>query len=107
MSTAPKKESDFAEVNVDRLIIESFPNESSPYYKTSVDRIHDKRFDEFRSRFRWHLARSLSPRQKEVMRLTLIGKKQREIAQILGITQQVVSIYKRRAIIRLRNIFIM
>jgi len=98
------RESDFAEVAVDKLLIESFPVESSAYFKTEADVTRDGAFDKFRTKLRWHLARSLSPRQKEVMHLTLQGKKQREIAVILGVTQQVVSIYKRRAINRLRKL---
>ncbi len=101
-----KRESDFAEIIVDQLFIESFPTESSAYFKTDSDKIRDKKFDKFRNRFRWHLSRSLSPRQKKVMKLTIAGKKQREIAVILGITQQVVSIYKRRAINKIRKLLV-
>jgi RNA polymerase sigma factor (sigma-70 family) len=101
-----KKESDFAEIIVDQLFIESFPVESSAYFKTDSDKIRDKKFDKFRNKFRWHLSRSLSARQKQVMKLTLTGKKQREIAVILGITQQVVSIYKHRAIKRIKKLLI-
>lgn len=101
---ARKKESDFAEVIVDQLFIESFPVESSAYHKTDSEKYQDKKLDKFRSKFRWHLSRSLSARQKQVMKLTLAGKKQREIAVILGITQQVVSIYKHRAINKIRKL---
>ncbi|MCK5126515.1 MAG: hypothetical protein KAR42_09685 [candidate division Zixibacteria bacterium] len=106
MITKRKQESDFAEVAVDKLLMESFSNESSAYFMTDHEKSHNKSLDSFRSKLRWHLARSLSPRQKEVMRLTLRGKKQREIAAILGITQQVVSIYKQRAINRLRKVML-
>lgn len=99
-----RRESKFAEVMVDRLLVESFANESSAYFKTMEDRARDDMFDHYRSRLKWHLSRSLSKRQKEVMQLYLMGKKQREIGAILGITQQVVSIYKRRAINKLRKI---
>jgi RNA polymerase sigma factor (sigma-70 family) len=98
-----KSESDFAEINVDGLI-EQLPNEASAYFKSARDEKVDELFDRFRTRLRYHLARSLSPRQKEVMRLLLLGKKQREIAAILGIQRPVVSIYKRRAINKLRKI---
>lgn len=98
------RESDFAEVPVDRLLMESFPNEASAYFKDKNIRAREKFFDKFRNRLKWHIARSLSPRQKEVIRLYLAGWKQREIAAKLGITQQVVSIYKWRAINRLRSL---
>jgi RNA polymerase sigma factor (sigma-70 family) len=101
-----RRESDFAEVAVDRLIVESFPNEASAYFKTDVEKSRDEVFDTFRSKLRWHLSRSLSQRQREVMKLYLQGKKQREIAAILGIKQQVVSIYKQRAIKKLRKILL-
>lgn len=97
-----KRETQFAEIAVDRLLIESFSNEASAYYKDAVAVGRDERYDRFRARLKWHIARSLSPRQKQVVMLFLRGKKQREIAAILGVTQQVVSIYKRRAINRLR-----
>lgn len=97
-----KREAQFAEVAVDRLLMESFANEASAYYRDDMTVNRDERYDRFRARLKWHIARSLSPRQKQVVTLYLRGKKQREIAAILGITQQVVSIYKRRAINRLR-----
>jgi len=99
-----KPESAFAEVSVDRLLMESFPNEASAYFRDHSDQNHEKLYDKFRTRLKWHIARSLSPRQKEVITLYLAGWKQREIAAKLGITQQVVSIYKRRAINKLRQV---
>jgi RNA polymerase sigma factor (sigma-70 family) len=101
---AVKREAQFAEVAVDRLLMESFANEASAYYRDDVTVNRDERYDRFRTKLKWHIARSLSPRQKQVVTLFLRGKKQREIAAILGITQQVVSIYKRRAINRLRDL---
>lgn len=100
----PKKESDFAEVLVDRLFMESFANESSAYYKTAEDVQRDEQLEKYKSRLKWHMNHSLSKRQKQVVRLYLEGKKQREISEILGIKQQVVSIYKKRAINKLREI---
>jgi RNA polymerase sigma factor (sigma-70 family) len=97
-----KRESDFAEISVERRLLESFANEDSPYYRNISDREKEKWLDHHRSRLRWHIARSLSRRQKEVINLFLSGKKQSEIASILGIKQQVVSIYKKRAINKLR-----
>jgi len=99
-----KPESDYAEVAVDRLLMESFANEASAYFKDSGDVMRDAFFDRFRNKLKWHIARSLSPRQKQVIMLSLKGKKQREIAESLGITQQVVSIYKSRAISKLRKL---
>jgi DNA-binding CsgD family transcriptional regulator len=60
----------------------------------------------FHSRLKWHIDHSLSGRQKQVVRAFLKGQREREIAENLGITQQVVSIYKRRAIKKLHEILI-
>jgi RNA polymerase sigma factor (sigma-70 family) len=98
-----KKESNFAEVQVDRLFMESFANEASAYYKTAQDIERDEQLEKYKSRLKWHMNHSLSRRQKQVMRLYLEGKRQREIGDILGIKQQVVSIYKKRAISKLRE----
>lgn len=100
------QESDFAEVMVDRLFLESFANESSPYYSDEGDSSRKAALDKFRSRVRWHISHSLSRRQKEVLRSWLGGKTEREIAHDLGITQQVVNIYKHRAIKRLKKIIV-
>jgi len=99
-----RKESDFAEVLVDRLILESFSNERSLYFSPDSDRGRNESLDRFRRRIRWHIARSLSPRQKEVIQYYLAGKKEREIAHDLGVTQQVVNIYKHRAIKKLQKL---
>lgn len=100
---AENREFEFAEVLVHRLLLESFPNERSAYYLTLPDRERLAILDEFRGRLRWHIARSLSKRQKEVITLYLSGKTEREIASVLGIKQQVVHTYKRRAISRLHD----
>jgi len=84
--------------------MESFTNEASAYFRTAEDRQREEFFEKFRSRLKWHMNHSLSARQKEVIKLYLNGKKQREIAEILGIKQQVVNIYKKRAINKLRNV---
>ena len=97
-----EREAHFAEVAVDRLLIESFANEASAYFQDLGARIRLQRLDRFRARLKWHVARSLSPRQKQVITMYLTGKKQLEIAAALGITQQVVSIYKKRAVNKLR-----
>ena len=96
------RESDFAEVLVDRLFLESFPNEQSPYFVREADGEVSRSLDKFRDRLKWHINNSLSKRQKEVIRYYLRGKKEREIASILGITQQVVHIYQHRAINKLK-----
>lgn len=99
-------ESDFAEVMVDRLFLESFANERSAYYSDESEKSRKNALDRFRSRVRWHISHSLSRRQKEVLRSYLSGKTEREIAHDLGITQQVVNIYKHRAIKRLKSIIV-
>jgi len=58
----------------------------------------------FRNRLRWHINNTLSRRQRQVIRYYLSGKKEREIAKLLGITQQVVNIYKHRAIKKLQGV---
>ncbi|MEA3296745.1 MAG: LuxR C-terminal-related transcriptional regulator [candidate division Zixibacteria bacterium] len=97
------KEYDFAEVLVDKLFLESFANEQSPYYNQGANGSLSRALDKFRSKLKWHVDNSLSPRQKQVIRYYLSGKKEREIAEMLGITQQVVNIYKQRAIKKLQR----
>jgi DNA-binding CsgD family transcriptional regulator len=98
------RESDFAEVIIDRLILESFSEKDSAYYEAKVGRDDKSRLEKLRRKVKWHISRSLSRRQKEVLQLILRGKKETEIARILGIKQQVVNIYKHRAIKKLRQI---
>ena len=100
----PKKESDFAEVMVDRLFLESFANEQSAYHSQSSIRSAAEGLDKFRSKLTWHIDHSLSSRQKQVIKHYLNGKKERQIAQILGVAQQVVNIYKWRAIKKLQRV---
>lgn len=101
---AKRNESDFAEVAVDRLLMESFPNESSPYYRGNPSPAEDKDWDKLKKKLKWHVRHSLSQRQRQVLTLYLSGKKQCEIVKILGVTKQVVSIYKYRAINKLKKI---
>jgi len=96
--------SSFAEIAVEKLIIESFANEASAYFEGSLSGKDGERFDRFRSRLKWHIAHSLSSRQKQVIQLYLCGKTLREIGAILGIKHQVVFVYKRRAINALRRL---
>lgn len=98
------KEHKYAEVLVDKLFLESFANENSAYFLTSSEAEKHKSLDKYRNRLKWHIKRSLSKRQKEVLEHYLTGKTEREIARILGVTQQVVNIYKHRAIKKLHKI---
>lgn len=99
-----KQEFQFAEVLVDRLFLESFANEQSAYHGDVKDASVDEELARFRSRLKWHINHSLSKRQKEVLKCYLTGRTERSIAQELGITQQVVNIYKHRAIKRLQKL---
>jgi DNA-directed RNA polymerase specialized sigma subunit len=102
---AKSDQSAFVEILVDKFIIESFPQESSPYFQSSDADNIGLLLDNLRSKVVWHINHTLSKRQKEVVKLYLLGKKEAEIGKILGIKQQVVNIYKCRAINKLRNIF--
>jgi RNA polymerase sigma factor (sigma-70 family) len=102
---ASKKEYEYAEILVDKLLLESFANERSPYHSVDGHQISGRSFDKFRSRLKWHIRNSLSKRQKQVIEYYLAGKTEREIAHVLGITQQVVNIYKHRAIKKLHKVF--
>jgi len=93
----------FFEVMVDRLIMESFPIEKSLYFGAGTESEAVPEKESLRRRVIWHIDHSLSKRQKEVIRLYLLGKKESDIGRILGIKQQVVNIYKQRAINRLRG----
>jgi DNA-binding CsgD family transcriptional regulator len=95
------EQSAFVEILVDRLIIESFPIEKSPYHREPNPEA-EARIDRLRELVIWHINHSLSRRQKEVLKLYLYGKREAEIGRILGIKQQVVNIYKHRAINRLK-----
>jgi DNA-binding CsgD family transcriptional regulator len=99
-----RKEFEFAEVLVDRLFLESFANEQSAYHGATSDARNLGRLEKVRGRLTWHINHSLSVRQKQVIKQYLSGKKEREIAVELGITQQVVNIYKHRAIKRLHEL---
>jgi len=92
------------EIFIDRLVLESFANERSPYFTDSLELSKKDFLNKFRNKLKWHINNSLSPRQKEVILYYLSGKKEREIATILGVAQQVVNIYKHRAIKRLQKI---
>ncbi len=95
----------FAEVIVDRDVLERFSQEMSAYYETAA--AADKRtgYVKFRNKLLWHIRHSLSERQRQTLMMILSGKTEREIASLLGVTQQVVHIYKQRAIKRLHEKF--
>ncbi len=99
----PRKEHEFAEILVDKLFLESFANEQSAYHANGDERPAEYSLDRLRNKLRYHIKNSLSPRQKEVLKYYLKGKTEREIARILGVTQQVVNIYKQRAIKKLHR----
>ena len=105
-SVTRKSDSDYAEVLIDRLFLESFANEQSPYHVADAERSPSRLLERFRGRLKWHIAHTLSRRQREVILFYLGGKKEREIAALLGITQQVVHIYKHRAIKKLQKVFV-
>ncbi|MBN4057054.1 hypothetical protein JYU19_01955 [bacterium AH-315-J21] len=98
------REHEFAELIVSRKMLESFPATRSAYRSRDSTPELDKTVDRLRKKIKWHIAHSLSKRQKEVIRLYMLGKKEREIAGILGIKQQVVNIYKWRAIKKLQKV---
>lgn len=98
------REYKFVEVLVDKLFLESFANEKSAYFSQTIESETNPNIEKYRTKLKWHIKRSLSKRQKEVIQHYLTGKTEREIARILGITQQVVNIYKHRAIKKLHKI---
>lgn len=93
----------FYEVMVNRLLLESFPEEKSLFFDEESDPAETARKEKLRKKVVWHIRHSLSKRQKEVLQLLLMGKREAEIGMILGVKQQVVNIYKKRAIKRLRS----
>jgi DNA-binding NarL/FixJ family response regulator len=102
-----RKEADFAEILVDQLRLEAFANEQSAYHKGEGETNASRLLDEFRGRLKYHINHSLSSRQQQVIRAYLKGQREREIARDLGIKQQVVNIYKHRAIKRLHRLLAM
>ena len=99
-----RKASRFSEILVDRLFLESFSNEQSVFSKENEQKIEPKLKTKLLRKLKWHINNSLSTRQEEVIKYYLKGMKEREIAEIIGITQQVVNIYKHRAIKKLIDV---
>jgi len=98
-----RSEHHFAEAIFEKLALESLPEEQSAYANTGGDNSIKEILLQYRSKLKWHIRNSLSPRQREVIELILKGRTEREIASILGVAQQVVHIYKWRAIRMLRK----
>jgi RNA polymerase sigma factor (sigma-70 family) len=95
----------FAEILFEQFTLENLPDFQSAYYQTEDEIQRLARFRKALSKLRWHIRHSLAGRQREVIELILAGKTEREIASLLGVTQQVVHIYKQRAINKLRSRF--
>lgn len=95
----------FAEIIVDRDVLERFSQEMSAYYETAAAADKRASYVKFRKKLLWHIRHSLSERQRQTLMMILSGKTEREIASLLGVTQQVVHIYKQRAIKRLHEKF--
>lgn len=99
------REYQFAEVAVDRDVLERFSQEMSAYYEDSATADRRLSYAAYKRKLFWHIRNSLSERQRQTLLLLLSGKTERETATILGVTQQVVHIYKQRAIKRLHAKF--
>jgi DNA-binding CsgD family transcriptional regulator len=95
----------FAELLVDRDVLERFSQDMSPYYQDNEASARRAFYSAFKRKLLWHIRHSLSGRQRETLLLILSGKTEREAAADLGVSQQVVHIYKVRAINRLREKF--
>ena len=85
-----EKEFRFAEVLVDRLFLESFSNEQSAYNPLKERKLDPRKRQKLITKLTWHINHTLSGRQKEVIKYYLKGKKEREIAEILGRSEEVV-----------------
>ena len=100
-----KREYEFAEIAVDNNILEQFSQEMSAYYLDEIATHKRTVYATYKRKLLWHIRHSLSERQTQTLTLILSGKTEREVATILGISQQVVHIYKWRAINRLHALF--
>lgn len=99
------REYQFAEITVDRKVLEQFSLEMSAYHLDNSARQRRDSYASYKRKLVWHINNSLSQRQRQTLMLILSGKTERDIAAILGIKQQVVHIYKCRAIKRLHEKF--
>ncbi len=93
----------FAELVVDRGVLERFSQEMSPYYEDDLVSAKHDFYSRFKRKLLWHIRNSLSERQRQALLLILSGKTEREAASTMGVSQQVVHIYKLRAINKLRD----
>ncbi len=100
-----RREYQFAEISVDQQILEQFSQEMSAYYYDNTDDESPHKYSDYKRKLLWHIKHSLSERQRQTLLLVLSGKTERDVAAILGISQQVAHIYKWRAISRLHEIF--
>lgn len=95
----------FAEVLLDKKLLEAFANEDAAYFLTLPEKEKKDKYRRFLYKLNWHVRNSLAGRQREIIKSILDGKTEREIASRLGISHQVVHIYKMRAIKKLRQHF--
>ncbi len=100
-----KREYQFAEIIVDQQILEQFSQEMSAYYRSGDGEPTARDYSNYKRKLLWHINHSLSDRQRQTLLLMLSGKTERDAAAILGVSQQVVHIYKWRAINRLHSKF--
>jgi DNA-binding CsgD family transcriptional regulator len=100
-----KREYLFAEQHVDRMVLERFSQEMSAYYEDEELSAKRSFYASFKRKLLWHIRHSLSPRQRQALLLILSGKTERDVATSMGISQQVVHIYKVRAVNKLRDKF--
>ncbi len=64
--------------------------------QTSVQQAEDRESEFF------HLLSALTPREREIMELVVIGRHNREIAELLGISARTVEVHKARMMAKLR-----
>jgi DNA-binding CsgD family transcriptional regulator len=100
-----KGEYHFAELHVDRAVLERFSQEMSAYYEDEGLSAKRDYYSSFKRKLLWHIRHSLSARQQQALLLILSGQTERDAAVSMGISQQVVHIYKMRAINKLRSKF--
>lgn len=93
----------FAEVLMDPEIMEKYSNEQSVHHQSEEDKYYSSLYKKYEHKLKWHIQNSLSERQREVIRLIMDGRTEREIAEILSVSHQVVHIYKTRAIKKLQE----
>ena len=101
-----KREYLFAELLVDNSFLERFSQDMSAYFENEDEATRRYFYSTLKRKLLWHIKHSLSGRQREALLLILSGKTERETATVMGISQQVVHIYKVRAINRLKEKFI-